>query len=153
MSSLGWLGVGFAQLTLGVTALGRDDLLERHHAYEITGVLGQVLSAPLAVIALVTGVVLSTRTRWGLAQRWWVVVKLALTVAMIIFGATLVGGWFEQATTETAATAAAQDAGHAAARAALLGGAANVATMVFLVAVSVIKPWGRTPRGRRLADA
>jgi hypothetical protein len=37
--------------------------------------------------------VLSVATPWGLARHWWVVVKLALTVGVIVFRTLHVGVW------------------------------------------------------------
>ena len=39
---------------------------------------------PLAFVSLVTGLVMSMGTKWGLFRHWWVVVSLVLTILAIL---------------------------------------------------------------------
>jgi hypothetical protein len=79
VTSVGWLGVGFCQLTLNLITLSPSESLLRHHAHEIAHILDRWLLTPLALGAAVTGILLSWRSRWGLLRYWWIVVKLVLT--------------------------------------------------------------------------
>jgi hypothetical protein len=45
---------------------------------------------PAAIGTLVTGVLLSMGTKWGLLQHYWVATKLALSVGVIVTGIALV---------------------------------------------------------------
>jgi hypothetical protein len=78
-SSVGWIGAVIAYLTLGlsaVTSLDADKVRGAWIAMELTGWL---VIVPLALAALLTGLVMSLGTSWGLFRHYWVVISLALT--------------------------------------------------------------------------
>ena len=79
---MGLLGIYAAMLTLGTVAATTADLETAGAAYRSMGILRGVIP-PAAVGALVTGVILAVGTSWGLFTHYWVVVKLALTVAAL----------------------------------------------------------------------
>ncbi|MFG1920856.1 hypothetical protein [Cryptosporangium sp. NPDC048952] len=80
-TSVGWLGADAVLVVLGVAGLtgaaGGPDVV-----YPVAGLIGTVLITPLALAALVTGVLSGLGTKWGLFRHWWVVTKLAVTVVM-----------------------------------------------------------------------
>ena len=57
--------------------------------------LDTYLVIPLAFSALTTGVVVSLTTKWGLSRYWWVLCKLMLTGAVILFSTHGVGRWVQ----------------------------------------------------------
>jgi hypothetical protein len=79
VSSVGWLGAVAAFLALAIAGLTSSD------AQVVRGVcLAMELAAwyvivPLSIASLLTGVVQSLGTPWGLFRHHWVVVKLLLT--------------------------------------------------------------------------
>ena len=82
--SVGWLGAVAAYLALAVFGLeSRDPLLVRA-AYRAMEVIGWWVIVPLSVITLAGGVLAAVGTNWGLLRHWWIVVKLAITVASIL---------------------------------------------------------------------
>ncbi|MGI5469834.1 DUF2269 domain-containing protein [Streptomyces sp. CA-132043] len=114
-------------------------------AYRSMKVFVDWLIVPLALLTLVTGLVLSLGTPWGLARHRWVVTKFWLTlgaVAATVFALR----------TQVNSAAAAVTAGRPVPPEVDLVAAPAVALTlyVFLTAVSVLKPWGPTARGRRL---
>jgi uncharacterized membrane protein len=152
VSSVGWLGVGLCQLTLNLVALTTGDPALRHAAHEIAHVLDRGLLTLLALSSAVTGILLAVRGTWGLLRYRWIVVKLALTVALIVYTPVWVGGWVGQA---IAATAGGEPApGYRSVRDELLVSSVGIVTTLVLVTViSVVKPWGRTRFGRRRSEA
>uniref|UniRef100_UPI001583B09B hypothetical protein n=1 Tax=Candidatus Frankia nodulisporulans TaxID=2060052 RepID=UPI001583B09B len=146
--SVGWNGVAFCQLVLASTAAIDPDL--RHPAYELMHVIDRTLDIPLALLTLITGVVLSVKTRWGLLRHWWIVVKLSITVVAVISGGAVIRTLIV-ASVKHSATAA---AGYPAQTVALVV-CGTVMNLLFITAtvLSTTKPWGRTPRGRREARA
>lgn len=146
--SVGWNGVAFCQLVLASTAAIDPDL--RHPAYELMHVIDRTLNIPLALLTLITGVVLSVKTRWGLLRHWWIVVKLSITVVAVISGGAVIRTLIV-ASAKHSATAA---AGYPAQTVALVV-CGTVMNLLFITAtvLSTTKPWGRTPRGRREARA
>ena len=103
--------------------------------------------APASTGAIVSGVLLSLGTRWGLLQHYWVVAKLVLTVG--VFGTAvqvvprIVGLAVEEPTLLGLPWAPAVLLVFAAVHLLMLGTA---------TALAVYKPWGKTRLGRR-ADA
>ena len=79
-ASVGW--VGAALVFLAVAALGLtsgEDLVARG-AYMVMEPAAWLVLLPLAVASLLTGIVVSLGTPWGLFRHYWVVLKLLITV-------------------------------------------------------------------------
>lgn len=76
-SSVGWLGSVAAFLVLAVVGLTGEDA--QRGAYLAMEVTGWYVIVPLAFAALLTGLVQSLGTTWGLFRHYWVLAKLALT--------------------------------------------------------------------------
>jgi hypothetical protein len=85
-------------------------------------------------------------TPWGLARYWWVLVKLVLTTAVIVFSTFFVGVWVERSI--TAGIAASPHAVEL-----MVGPLASMAAFLLMTWASVAKPWGRTPWARSPAPA
>ncbi len=144
VTSAGWLGLALALLCLGVAgAAGGSPELDRA-AYRAMAVLGRWPLGALALLSLVTGLVLSLGTRWGLARYRWVVVKFWLTLVTTGLTLFLLPGTLESAAAEAAAGGQVQ-AAHL-----LVPPSVSLSAYVFMTALSVLKPWGPTRYGRRL---
>lgn len=79
-ASVGWLGAVAAFLVLAIAGLVDADSSTVRAAYLATDLVTWALIVPLCMASLVTGVVQSLGTTWGLVRHWWVLVKLLLTV-------------------------------------------------------------------------
>jgi hypothetical protein len=79
-TSVAWLGAVAAFLALAVTGLAGDDDPTVRSAYVAAEVVTWAVIVPLCLASLVTGVMQSLGTPWGLVRQWWVLIKLALTV-------------------------------------------------------------------------
>lgn len=80
-TSVGWLGAVAAFLALAVAGLAGEDDPTVRGAYVAADVVTWAVIVPLCLASLVTGVVQSLGTPWGLIRHWWVLIKLVLTVA------------------------------------------------------------------------
>jgi hypothetical protein len=150
-SSIGWLGGGFMMLTINVFGLLTDDPRSRHVAHEISHVLDRWPLTFLAIGALVTGVLMGLKTKWGLVRYWWVAIKLVLTCAQIIVIPIVVGGWSVDAIDRSARPGMLSDPAYLADRADLLGASVGIISLLtFMLVLSVLKPWKRTRRQPRL---
>ena len=77
--SVGWIGAVAAYLALDVTATTGHDPQRLRAAYlGMEAVAGNVI-VPLAVASLVSGVVMSLGTKWGLFRHYWVLISFVLT--------------------------------------------------------------------------
>ena len=78
--SVGWIGAVVAYLALGVAAATGRDAETVRAAWIAMEVVGWSAIVPLAIGALLTGLVMSLGTPWGLFRHYWVVISLGLTV-------------------------------------------------------------------------
>ncbi|MEV6419786.1 DUF2269 domain-containing protein [Streptomyces sp. NPDC051662] len=138
-TSVSWLGLTLGLLTLGVTAYLTNDATTTEAAYRAMKIFADWLIIPIALLALISGVLLSLGTPWGLARHRWVWTKFWLT--LITLGATVFA--LRPTISDAAATGLPNSS---------LVAAPTVASCayLFMTAISVLKPWGLTRRGRRL---
>jgi len=78
--SVGWIGAVVAYLALGVAAVTSPDVETVRAAWTGMDVTGWWAIVPLAIAALITGLIMSLGTQWGLFRHYWVVFSLALTI-------------------------------------------------------------------------
>lgn len=80
ISSIGWIGTVVAYLALGVAANMSRDAQTVRAAWTAMNLIGWWAIVPLAIGALVTGIVMSLGTQWGLFGHYWTLISLLLTV-------------------------------------------------------------------------
>src|SRR5919197_2040090 len=78
--SLGWIGAVVAYLALGVSAVTSRDAQTVRAAWIAMELTGWSVIVPMAVAALLTGLVMSLGTPWGLFRHYWVLISLVLTI-------------------------------------------------------------------------
>lgn len=79
-SSVGWLGAIAAYIALNVAALTNRDGQTVRAAYLMMEPVAWLAIVPLALASLVTGIVQSLGTTWGLFRHYWVLISLGITV-------------------------------------------------------------------------
>jgi hypothetical protein len=142
--SVGWLGAVVAFLALTLTALASQDVQTVRAAYLIAEPITRFAIVPLALASLLTGIVQSVATPWGLFRHYWVVFKLMLTVL-----ATLVLVQYTQTVSYFANLAVESEGGNIAGLwSYLLHAAGGLLVLLATTALSVYKPRGLTPWGR-----
>lgn len=75
---VGWLGAVAAYLALAVTGTATRDSSVASGAYRSMEVIGWMIIVPCSLAALLTGLVQSLGTEWGLFRHYWIVAKLSL---------------------------------------------------------------------------
>ena len=150
-SSVGWLGAVLAFVALAIAGLRSDDDTLVRSAYVTMSFVGWYVIVPFSVAALVTGLVQSIGTEWGLFRHYWVVIKLLLT-----FGATALLPMHLRVASRLSAFAlerafAADDLRGLRVQ---IAGDAVAAVVVLLIAtiLSVYKPWGKIQLARTTAN-
>ncbi|HEX9664028.1 MAG TPA: DUF2269 domain-containing protein [Candidatus Binatia bacterium] len=78
--SIGWIGAVVAYLALGVSSVTSQDALTVRGAWVAMELTGWYVIVPLALAALLTGLVISMGTKWGLFRHYWILISLALTI-------------------------------------------------------------------------
>ncbi|MCF6522168.1 DUF2269 domain-containing protein [Streptomyces sp. JJ36] len=147
MVSVGWLGLSVCLLTLALAGFASTDPATDATAYRAMDLFGDRLVIPFAALTLASGLVLSLGTHWGLARHRWVWTKFWLTVAAGT--ASLLALRPELDAAAAAVAAGEQVDGWSL----LFPPSVSLTLYAFMTALSVLKPWGLTRRGRRLRDA
>lgn len=147
-SSVGWLGAVGAFLALAIAGLSSQDAQIVRAAYLAMHLTTWFVIVPLSLAGLLTGIVQSLGTPWGLFRHYWIVTKLLLTVL-----ATIVLLVHTQPIDRVAAIAAETTLGFddlRQLRIQLVGDASAALFLLFVTTtLSVYKPWGMTPYGLR----
>jgi hypothetical protein len=79
-SSVGFIGAAIAYLGLGVSAMTSEGTQTVRAAWISMELTGWYVIVPLALAALVTGLVMSLGTPWGLFRHYWVLITFVLTI-------------------------------------------------------------------------
>jgi hypothetical protein len=144
-SSVGWIGAVVAYLALGVTAVTSREAQTVRAAWIAMEVAGWHVIVPLAVAALLTGLVVSLGTPWGLLRHYWVAISLALTLLAAVVLLLHLPTVSALAAVARAADGAELDR---------LGGdlfhaGGGLVVLLAIAALNVYKPRGLTPYGWR----
>jgi hypothetical protein len=83
-SSVGWLGAVAGSLALAVAGLTSQDAQMVRGAYLTLELIGWYVLVPLDLASLLTGLVQSLGTEWGLFRHYWILVKLLITILSTI---------------------------------------------------------------------
>lgn len=78
--SVGWLGAVVGFLALAIAAMTAEDRQVVHAAYIAMDLMGWSALVPLSIATLLTGILQSLGTAWGLIRHYWVLMKLLITV-------------------------------------------------------------------------
>jgi hypothetical protein len=80
VSSVGWLGAIAAFLALAVVGLTSEDAQTVRGAYLVMEPAAWFVLVPLAFASLLTGLVQSLGTAWGVFRHYWVLFKLLINL-------------------------------------------------------------------------
>jgi hypothetical protein len=150
--SVGWIGAVAAFLALSIAGLTSRDAEVVRGTYLAMNLICLYIIVPLSLAALVTGLIQSLGTQWGLFRHYWVLVKFLLTIlciTVLLFhqftavakAAKLVSG----TAAGTLPRAELGEVGFVLVRASGLG----ILVLLVVMTLSVYKPWGLTRYGRR----
>ena len=149
--SVGWIGAVVAYLALGVAAVTSRDAPTVHAAWIAMELTGWWAIVPLALASLLTGLVMSLGTPWGLFRHYWVVISLGLTIVCTVV--LLLHMPTVSATAamlrETDVVRGADGAGHGGMGGDLFHPGAGLLVLLAITALNVYKPRGLTPYGWR----
>jgi hypothetical protein len=149
--SVGWIGAVAGFLALAVAGLTSQEDEFVRAAYIAMELTGWYVIVPFCLAALVTGLVMSLGTAWGLFRHYWVLVKFLITViaALILLGFTQTLGSLGELAANT--TLSSDELRNLNQSPALHSGGGLLALLVTTI-LAVYKPWGMTRYGRRKQD-
>jgi len=147
-SSVGWFGAVAVFLALAVSGLTSHDAQRVRAAYLAMELTGWLVIVPFALASLLTGLVSSLGTTWGLVRYYWVLIKLVITVLatiVLLVHMQPISGLADMAAETTLADS---DLGALRIQVMVQAGAALL-VLLLATALSVYKPRGVTRYGWR----
>ena len=78
--TVGWIGAVAGYIALDVTAATGQDARTLRGVYLAMGLIAWYVIVPLGLASLLTGLVMSLGTNWGLFRYYWTLISLLLTV-------------------------------------------------------------------------
>jgi hypothetical protein len=146
VASVGWVGAIAAFLALAIAGLISADAASVRAAYLAMRLVGWLVIVPLSLLSLVTGLVQSLGTPWGLFRHYWIVAKLLinlLATAVLLLHMRLIDYMAGAALTGTLSATNLRRL-----RVQLIAdAAAALIALLIATALSVFKPRGLTPYG------
>lgn len=150
LTSVGWLGAVAGFLVLSIASLTSRDAELVRGAYLSMNLIGLYVLVPLSFATLLTALVQSLGTHWGLFRHYWVLTKLVLTTGatalLLMHQFSMVAKLAGHAS--DAATGVRPEVGQLGSNIAAKAGL-GLLVLVVITTLSVYKPWGRTPYGKR----
>jgi len=122
----------------------------RHGAYEVLHVVDLAAAIPSMALSIVTGLVVSLGSKWGLVRYRWVLTKFAISLSIPMVAGSVENSLADDLALRTADPAAPPGGTGLALTACL---AAFVVALWVATVLSVVKPWGRTRWGTRALAA
>lgn len=147
-SSVGWLGAVGSFLALAVAGLTTQNAEVVRATYIAMELTGWYVIVPFCIAALLTGLIVSLGTPWGLFRYYWVLVKFLITViaALILVGFTqTLGAIGELGASRTLSIAELRTLNQSPA----LHSSGGLLVLLVTTILAVYKPWGMTGYGRR----
>ncbi len=142
--SVGWFGAIVPYLALAIAGFSSRDIQLVRSAYLSMELIGWYVIVPFSFAALLSGLIQSLFTQWGLFRHWWILAKLALTIF-----AVLILLQHMRDVSRIAHMAQGTMLSSADFRPDLVHASGGLLVLLAAMTLSVFKPWGMTPYGRR----
>jgi hypothetical protein len=151
-SSVGWIGTVAAFQALAIAAVRSQEPEAVRAFYLAMELIGWYVILPFCVASLLTGLLISLGTPWGLFRHYWVLVKFLLTVvaALVLVGFTqTLGSLGDLAANATVSVRELRNLKQSP----VLHSGGGLLVLLGATVLAVYKPWGMTPYGRRKQGA
>jgi hypothetical protein len=151
-SSVGWLGAVAGFLALAVAGLASGDTQIVRATYLVMDLIGWFVLVPFCFASVLTGLVSSLGTTWGLFRQYWVLLKVLMTIPSTILllvhlqPISYIAGVAAEATLSSADL-------HGLRIQIVVESAAALLVLLVATALSVYKPKGMTRYGWRKQQA
>ena len=147
-----WLGASAVKMVLAIAA-GASTVHQVSVAYLTAISFLTSTDVTLAILTALTGVLLSLGTKWGVLQYYWIVVKIALTVTVVLTAAVFTDLFLLPMSSALTAQVATETTLFKIVSSSTVFLIALCAVDMLMIAagaaISVYKPWGKT--GLRLS--
>jgi hypothetical protein len=149
VSSVGWIGAVAVFLALGVAGLTSQDAQVVRSVYLAMEPAGWSVLVPLSLASLLTGLVQSLGTKWGLFRHYWILIKLLInvfaTIILLLYMQTL--GYLAGVAAQT--TLSSGDLSALRSPSPVIHAGLGLLLLLVAATLSVYKPRGMTRYGQR----
>ena len=145
VSSVGWLGAVVVFLALALIGLTGRDAQTVRGVYLVMEPAAWFVLVPFSLASLLSGVVQSLGTKWGLFRHYWVLFKLLITV----FATIVLLAYMETFGRLADVAASGEDLGAVRNLSPMVHAALALVLLVVATVLAVYKPRGVTRYGRR----
>lgn len=145
--SIGWVGAVLAFLGVAVASVTSRDVQMVRGSCIAMGLMLSYVIVPLAFAGLLSGLVLSLATKWGLFRHYWVIFKFLLTVVATVVLLQQMDPIGHVAAIAADPTASLADLGGT--KRALIHAAGGLVVLLIVQVLGVYKPRGLTRYGWR----
>jgi hypothetical protein len=145
--SVGWIGAVAAYIALDVGTATSHDAQTLRAAYLAMESIARHVIVPLAVASLLTGLVVSLGTKWGLFRHYWVLISLLLTIiaTVVLLAETQTISYFaDMAADPTTSSDDLRALGST-----LVHSIGGTVVLLVILVLNVYKPQGMTRYGQR----
>jgi hypothetical protein len=145
--SVGWIGAVAAYLALDVSTATSQDVQVLRAAYLGMESIARYIIVPLAFASLVTGLVMSVGTKWGLLIHYWVLISLLLTIiatAVLLVETQVISSLADMAADPTTSSDELRSMGST-----LVHSVGGTVVLLVVLVLNVYKPQGMTRYGLR----
>src|SRR3712207_6585483 len=148
--SVGWIGAVAGYIALDVAAATSQDAQTLCSAYLGMELIAWYVIVPLALASLLSGLVMSLGTKWGLLRHYWVLISLLLTIiaTVVLLVETQTIGYFATIAAHPATSSDdLQSLGST-----LVHSVGGTVVLLVILVLNVYKPRGMTRYGWRKQD-
>ena len=148
--SVGWVGAVAGYIALDVAAASSQDASTLRACYLAMGLIAWYVIVPLALASLLSGLVMSLGTRWGLFRHYWVLISLLLTIiaTVVLLVETQTISYFATIAADPATT----DDDLRGLGSTLVHSVGGTVVLLVILVLNVYKPRGMTRYGWRKQD-
>jgi hypothetical protein len=139
--SIGWLGAVAVFLVFAVVGLTTTELSSARSAYWAMELSAWFIILPFSLVALLTGILQASGTKWGLFKHYWIFVKLIATVVITLLLLLHLGPIETMANLVTGEEFS-LDRETGLRLQLILDAAAALLVLFIITAISIYKPWG-----------
>ncbi|WP_414563669.1 MULTISPECIES: hypothetical protein [unclassified Anabaena] len=141
-----WTGTVLSMFLLALSNKNSNNADILYALHSAINLLDDYVVIPSAIGSVLTATCLCWFTNYGFMKFWWVMTKWFLTIALIVFGTFWLYSWSVDAESivKTQGLAALENRVYVLdARGVIIGGAVQFVFLLVIIAISVLKPWGR----------
>lgn len=151
LSVASWIGGTLGMLLLGVYLQNAANGEQLFYTLASMEVIDENLLKYPALLSLLTGILLSIWTQWGLVKHYWVLIKFALTILTIMIGILFLNKWtalLVDLVEETGFVALQNSQFQSTWLSIIITASFNLFCLAFMTFITYLKPFGKVKKNK-----